>query len=171
MPGFTPTLRLPSLKKKNLTTNFHGIKAPFYVPTEVMPEGCPVKFTSGNPREKIQKAVAGDGAVCIGFALQEVYDDSLLDQLAGYHFPNDTRQKLDGMPIGVLMGTGWMETRYYKGTVAAGQSVYISTDASKLVGSGGDAVSGNKIAKAVFEGAGTDGDKPVRVAFDLATVL
>jgi hypothetical protein len=177
----TPTLNLPSLKKKGLTVMSHlggGIRAPFYVPNEVFPEGTVLKLDPAAGRKVIDEkyvgvliAGTGDGPKAIGFAMQETYDDTLLGQLQGYRFANDTRQRLGtNEPIGVVVGSGYCETRNYVGVVAAGQKCYVAVG-GKLSAA---VVAGNELP-AVFETAGdaTAGDpKPVRVRFDfpLSTV-
>jgi hypothetical protein len=167
MAGFAPSLNLPSLKKKGITvmSNFPSIRSPFHVPTEVMNEGAPVKRVGSTMN--IVKAVAGDGAVAIGLVLQDVYDESGLgaqySQLAGHHFGNDTAQALNGMPVGVLMGTGYAEIRNYTGAVAINDHLGIDpANAGKVKTS---AVVADQLP-VWAESTGTDGDKPVRIRFD-----
>lgn len=166
--SFSPTLNLPQLKKKGITvmSNFPSIRSPFYVPDEVMLEGAPVKRKAAD-KTRILKSVAGDGAVTIGLALQDVYDESALgaqySQLAGHHFGNDTSQALNGMPIGVLMGSGYAEIRNYTGVIAVGDQLGIDpANPGKLKAS---VVAADQIP-AFTETTGTDGDKPVRIRFD-----
>jgi hypothetical protein len=146
-------------KTKGLVKHLGGLAANFYIPTEVMSEGTPV-IRNATTNTSVDKAAITEGATVIGLAMQDVYSESAFGQLQGYHFANDTRQPLNGEPIGVLMGAGWALTTYYTGTVAAGDSVYIT--ASGLAASG----SANARIPAAFEEAGTDGATPVRIRFD-----
>lgn len=176
MAGWTPELNLPTLKRKGLSVYpwiGHPIQNPFYKPSEVMPEGAPVKFDTaidGN----IKKCVDGDGAACIGLALQEVYDDSVYGQLQGYNFPNDTRERLaSGRPIGVLQGNGFAETINYAGTVGFNSPAYVGPSGLLVTTGHAMATSQNKLP-VTFEGVGTDGylggpSVRIRFAFPVAS--
>ncbi len=130
--GFTPSFYLPRIKRKGLHAVNGGIKAPYYFVNEAVLEGQPLKLAkndganltkvSDNPLLVSCAVGASDGAKVIGLALQNTYDDALTGQMAqlrGYHFPNDTAQRLDGMPIGILMGQGWAVLENFTGLVAA----------------------------------------------------
>lgn len=165
--SFTPTLNLPSLKRKGVMAHFGGIREPFWSPTEVFLEGQPLKRDT-TKEEHVLKAGSLEGALVIGFSLQETYTVSD-KRHKGHHYPNDTRQELNpGCKIGVITGRGSIQTINYKGVVAAGDDVYYDPADGKLVASGGAAVSGNKLpAKFRTSGNGSD-SKPayVRVEFN-----
>jgi hypothetical protein len=155
-------------KQKGLTKMFAGDAPPFYTPGEVMPEGAPVKF--GTEIGELLICPVAEGATkCVGLAMQDVYNDSIggqMSQLENYHFANDTAQRLDGQPIGLLTGCGWASTTNYIGTVGWGDQVYVGAS-GKLSGAG-DADS--KIP-ARFEGSLEDGSDataptPARIRFN-----
>ncbi len=126
MAGFTPTLNLQARKQKGLIKLFGGTVAPWYFTTQVVKEGTPMKLdptTAG----LVLPCGTTDGALCIGLATQETYDESAFGQLKGYHFANDTRQRLNGEPIGILMGAGWALTNYWVGSAPAyGTQAYLT---------------------------------------------
>jgi hypothetical protein len=181
MPGVQPPLSLPRLKKKMLSvmSNFPSIRAPFYVPQEVMHEGAAVK-RHATIANGIVNSGANDGAATIGLAMQEVYDNSAaalgtqFSQLAEYHFNNDTAQPLNGQPIGVLMGQGYAEIRNYVGTFAPESPVYVGPS-GLLVTTGHAMAVANNLLPIVCEGdgkngSGTNGDRPVRIRFNFKMV-
>jgi len=161
-------LFLPKRYQKGLVKMFTGNSAcgmpiPFYYSTTVLREGQPVKPVIGSP-DMIVGAAPGvsDGAKVIGLSLQYTYDESQWDpQLRGYHFVNNTHQRLDGSPVGVLMGAGYAMTINYAGTINYGDKGYIG-QSGYLANSGqaGDAL------PIVFEGSGTDGSTMVRIRFN-----
>jgi hypothetical protein len=166
----TPILNLPKLKKKMLTvmSNFPSIRAPFYVPKEVFPEGTAVKLDPATPNG-ILMSQTGNGAVTIGLALQETYDDTVLGQLQGYNFANDTRQRLDGSPIGVLTGQGYAEIRNYVGQFAWNSPVYVGPS-GMLVTTGHAWAVSNNLLPVIAETAGQDGSIAVRIRFNFKLV-
>lgn len=161
MNSFTPAYNSPKRKQKGLIKMFGGISVPFYFVTQVVAEGTPVKFDLAVP-EKLTVSAPGDGAATVGLTLQETYDESGFGQLKGYHFANDTRQRLDGNPIGVLMGNGWALTNNFTGVVAYGNQAAIAAS-GKLKAAAGVAADNLPV---FFEGAGSNGDTMVRVRFD-----
>jgi hypothetical protein len=165
MNAFTPPLNLPKRKVKGLIKVFGGLSVPWYFTTAVVKEGTPMKLDL-NTQDKADVAAPGvaDNLNVIGLALQETYDESAFGQLKGYHFANDTRQRLDGNPIGMLMGAGWAMTNNYVGTVSYGKIAAIAP--SGLMKDGSAAPSGDKLP-IWFEGAGTNGDTMVRIRFDI----
>ena len=134
-PNYDPSALLP--KRKGLHAYFEGVWAPFYYTTAVVQEGQPMKPAAAgsqtadrhNDAYLIQPLAAGvnDGAKCIGLALQLTYDEGILTgelaQLKGYHFANDTSQKLNGAPIGLLTGQGWALLENYGGVINAGDQL------------------------------------------------
>ncbi|MCL2641878.1 MAG: hypothetical protein FWD53_13590 [Phycisphaerales bacterium] len=162
---YTPGLNLPPRKTKGLIKLFGGLSVPFYTVETVMAEGTPLKPAA--TAHTMEMPANGEGAKVIGLALQETYDESAFGQLRGYYFVNDTRQRLDGAPIGVLCGAGYAMTNNYAGDVKWGDQGYVEIDASDKVTGKMTATSstGNKIP-VVFEGIGKDGDKLVRIRFD-----
>ena len=145
--SFSPRLNLPSLKKKGLIKLWAGLSLPFFYPVAAVVEGQPMKPHSSpdtaatyDAVQKMQAAVGGEGAKVFGLALQIAYDDSALGVLAGYHFANNTEQRLDGMPIGVLTGVGEALLSNYQGTVTAGHQLAIGPSGllvdSSLFGTG-----------------------------------
>jgi hypothetical protein len=163
--SFTPGFDFNAMKRKTkgLVKMFGGLAAPFYYTDVVVKEGTPMKLHA-TPLKMVPSAV-GDGAVTLGLALQETYDESAFGQLKGYHFANDTRQRLDGMPIGLLTGCGYAATNYYVGTVAWNDRAYIT--ASGMANSGG----ANDKLPVVFESGGTAGATLVRIRFDFPLVV
>jgi hypothetical protein len=150
MPGITPALNLPQLKRKGLTWDMGGIRAPYYTPTQVMLEAQPLKFDPSAPLQ-VLTAQAGDGAKVFGLAMQEVYDESGLDRLKGYFFPNDTRQPLrQGVKIGVITGHGFVRVTNIEGVVSANTQVYFNPTTGMLMANG---TSGNQISAMFRESA------------------
>lgn len=153
MNAFQPTaMNFQSRKRKGLIKLFEGIAAPWYFTNDIVAEGTPMRQLL-NP-DQMTLCVAGQthGPLCFGLALQQTYDESALGQLSGYHFANDTRQRLNGLPIGLLTGKGWAATLNYTGTVTYGQQACIGVSGF-LAGSTGGTPSGDKLP-IVFEGAG-----------------
>jgi len=130
--SFTPPLNLPTLKQKGLVKLWQGLSLPFFFTTEVVAEGQPMKPHASpdtalpyDAPQKMQAAVMGEGAKVFGLAMQVTYDDANYGELAGYHFANNTKQRTNGMPIGVLTGVGEALLAGYQGTVVAGHQLAI----------------------------------------------
>jgi len=143
MSQFTPSYNPASRKSKGLHALFGGLRCPFFFTSAVMVEGAPVmlKNTAGNTKcydnYEVEAPTMGasEGAKVIGLAMQLTYEEASsgqLAQLAGFHFANDTSQRLDGMPIGVLTGTGWGLLRNFDGTVTSGKQMAVGPS-GKLV--------------------------------------
>lgn len=162
MEMFTPHLNLPTRKTKGLIKLFAGISAGFYHTNSVVAEGTPM--VPVNTLGLMRPAVKGDadGPKVFGLALQDTYDDSTWGQLRGYHFANDTRQRLDGQPIGLLCGAGWGLTLNYWGVIAYGDTAAVGASGRLEKHSN---VEGDKLP-IVFEAAGTNGNTLVRIRFD-----
>ena len=150
MPGITPALNLPQLKRKGLTWDMGGIRAPYYTPTEVMNEAQPLKFDPAAPLQ-VLKAQTGDGAKVMGLAMQDVYDESGLGALKGYYFANNTRQPLrQGVKIGVIVGHGFVRVTNIEGVVSANTPVFYDPTTGMLMANG---AAGNQIAAMFRENA------------------
>jgi len=162
MQGFTPAFSRPSRKRKGLVKLFGGISAPWYFTTEVVAEGTPMVLDLVTP-DKMNVATTTQGASVAGLALQETYDEAAFGQLKGYHFANDTRQRLDGNPIGLLMGAGWAATLNYTGAVSYGKQASVAASGKLKDGTSDGASSKLPVW---FEGSGTNGDTLVRIRFD-----
>lgn len=161
---YKPGLNMPSRKQKGLIKLFGGLAVPFYKVDTVMLEGTPVKPSA--TAHTVELPLNTEGAKVIGLAMQETYDESAFGQLKGYHFVNDTRQRLDGMPIGILTGVGYALTNNYVGAVTWGDKAYLALNATTVTGKMTKAVTANNALPIVFEGTGTDGDKMVRIRFN-----
>jgi hypothetical protein len=160
--SFSPALNLPSYHKKGLIKLFGGLAVPFYFTDVVVSEGQPMKPVAAT-QDKMTSLVGGDGASCFGLAMQATYDESAFaKELKGYHFANSTKQRLDGMPIGLLTGTGYALTNFYTGTVAWNDPVYVDPTTKKLIKTG---VAGD-LLPAVFESGGVGGATLVRIRFN-----
>lgn len=165
--GYVPGLNIPTRHTKGLIKMFSGnagsgILGNFYYTTSVVQEGTPMKF--GGTQDLIVPCVRGttDNVNCVGLALQSTYDETGWDaQLKQYRFFNQTTQRLDGQPIGLLMGAGYALTTNYVGSVSWGDPVYIG--ASGLLAKTG--ASGD-LLPAVFETSGVNGATPVRIRFN-----
>jgi hypothetical protein len=117
------SLNLPSRKSKNLIVHFGCMTTPFYKMSSVAPEGAAVKMKSG-AGDEVELAAAGSSTTgVIGFLAQEVYDPSVLGELSGYEFLNNTKAKI-GDPVGVVTGQGYVLTKNYTGEVAVGDKLY-----------------------------------------------
>lgn len=172
MDSYSPNaLNFQNRKQKGLVKMFGGISCPFYFTNDVVKEGTPMRLITANI-DQMTFCSQGQthGAKCIGLALQETYDESVMGQLKGYHFANDTRQRLNGNPIGVLTGKGWAFTTNYFGTVANGQQAAIGPSGYLIDGT--SAASGDKLP-VYFEGTGGTNNSnvlaatsPVRIRFD-----
>jgi len=163
--AYVPGLNLPTRKVKGLIKLFGGLSVPFYTVETVMAEGTPLK-PAATPHT-MEVPLNGEGAKVIGLALQETYDESSFGQLKGYYFTNDTRQRLDRYPVGVLCGAGYGMTNNYAGEVEWGDQAYLAIDAAnKFTGKMTATASENNKIPVVFEGIGKDGDKLVRIRFD-----
>jgi hypothetical protein len=170
MNSYTPTqLNFQNRKRKGLVKLFEGISAPWYFTNDVVTEGTPMRqILVANDQMTFCTPGSTHGVQCFGLALQETYSEAAFGQLLGYHFANDTRQRLNGNPIGLLTGKGWAATTNYQGTVAYGQQASIGPSGTLVVGN----TSGDKLP-VVFEGAGVNvagGNIPattlVRIRFD-----
>jgi hypothetical protein len=158
--SFSPALNLPKRYVKGLHKSFGGLMAPWYIPNTVCVEGQPMKF--GTAQDTMDVCGDTDGAKCVGLAAQIAYDESAFAELKGYQFLNNTKQRLDGSPIGLLTGQGYAFTNCYVGTVAWGNKAYIDPTTKKLTA----ASSTSNGLPIVFEGAGTNGAKLVRIRFN-----
>jgi hypothetical protein len=150
------TLSLPSRKQKNLHVHLGCLVAPFYKCDVVAPEGAPVKVDTDG--ETVVLAAAGSSTTgVIGFLAQGVYDPSVLGELAGYEFLNETKAKI-GSTIGVVTGTGYVLTKNYSGVVSKGDKLYPA--ASGKISASRTATD---MSVGTAEQAGTDGDTLIRV--------
>ena len=172
-------LNLPTRKIKGLYKMWGGLTLPFYFRTIAGNEASPVKVKSSSsyaagqvnfPKE-LDLCVDGnsDGARCIGLTMQITYDDALagqMGQLQGWTFPNDTAQRLDNSPIGVLGGQGYAVITNYIGNPTVEGFAYVGPSGFlKTSGASGDKL------PVVFETSGTGvaggiGGTPVRIRFD-----
>jgi hypothetical protein len=154
---FNLGLNLPQRHRKGVMTTFGVIVAPFYRVSEVMAEGTPVVLDDAKPGF-VKKATAGacENGV-FGIVAQEVYDPSVLGELAGYEFHNNTKARV-GDTVGVIIGQGYVETINYAGTIAAGEKLYVGSD-GKLV----NTKSGNDLPVGVAENGGVNGGDYIRV--------
>jgi hypothetical protein len=154
-PSGAGALNFQVRKVKGLVKMFEGISCPWYFTNDVVQEGTPMRQITANP-DQMTVCVAGSshGPQCFGLALQQTYDESAFGQLKGYHFANDTRQRLNGLPIGLLTGKGWAGTLNYSGTVSYGQQAAIGPSGA-LIGVTGGTPTNDKLP-IVFEGAGTN---------------
>ena len=85
-----------------------------------MAEGTPVVLDDAKPGF-VKKAVAGSCENGVfGIVAQEVYDPSVLGELSGYEFHNNTKARV-GDTVGVIIGQGYVETINYAGTITAGE--------------------------------------------------
>jgi hypothetical protein len=168
-------LRLPTHKRKGLHAIFGGQRAPFYFTSDTVVEGAPMKLktfaATGNVQNNeitVADAGASDGPKVLGLALQNTYDEATvgqLSQLAGYHFANDTSQRTDGQPIGLLTGQGWGILASYHGTLAAGEQLAVGPS-GHLVGADSYAgVASGDLVPVWAENSGT-GMSDVRIRFD-----
>jgi len=136
-----------------------GLAAPFYIPSEVMSAGAPVVRSA--TANYVDLAAVAEGASVIGLAMQDVYSEANMGQLAGYHYSNDTRQSLDsGLPVGVLTGSGYALTNYYTGAVVWGDTAYVTAS-----GLSASSASGAELP-IIFESSGTDGATMVRIRYN-----
>ena len=154
---FNISLNLPQRHRKGVMTTFGVIVAPFYRVSEVMAEGTPVVLDDAKPGF-VKKATAGacENGV-FGLVAQEVYDPSVLGELSGYEFHNNTNAKVEDT-VCAIIGQGYDETLTYTGTSAAGDKLYVGEN-GKLV----KTKSGNDLPVGVAETAGTNGGDYVRV--------
>ena len=152
---FNLGLNLPQRHRKGVMTTFGVIVAPFYRVSEVMAEGTPVVLDDAKPGF-VKKATACENGV-FGIFAQEVYDPSVLGELAGYEFHNNTKARV-GDTVGVIIGQGYVETINYAGTIAAGEKLYVGAD-GKLV----NTKSGNDLPVGVAENGGVNGGDYIRV--------
>lgn len=161
MSNYNIPLNLPKRHRKGIMTTFGVIVAPFYRANEVMAEGTAVVLDKSNPGF-VKAAVAGSCENGVfGFVAQEVYDPSVLGELSGYEFHNNTKARV-GDTVGVIVGQGYVETINYTGAIAADDKLY--------VGAGGKLTkvqSGNDLVVGVAETAGTDGSNYIRVRVNL----
>lgn len=178
--SYTPEFRLPQLKRKGLHSFWGGVQAPFYFSAVAVVEGQPMKLKAiADPAAQnnhtmlieMEPCVAGasDGDKCMGLALQDVYAESTTGQLAqlkGYHFVNDTAQRANSMPIGLLSGTGWAILRNFTGAVSADMQLAIQP-VTGLLGSpdNGGVVAADKVP-VWAESSGTGGTNDIRIRYD-----
>ena len=149
-------LNLPSRKSKNLITHLGCLIAPFYKSDTVAPEGAAAKI--GTDGETITVAVPGSSATGInGLFAQEVYDPSVLGELAGYEFLNGTKVKI-GDTIGLVTGQGYVLTKNYVGAISKGDKLYPAAS-GKLSASR----TSSDMSVGVAETAGEDGGALIRV--------
>lgn len=166
---FSPALHLPKRKVKGLLKFFGGAGTPFYHTNVAVEEGTAMKLTA-TPNLMVP-AGPGEGAEVRGLSLQITYDDTQYGQLQNYHFANDTRQRLDGMPIGLLTGQGYAILRNYSGEVVYGNQAYVGP--SGVLQASGDPADTIPV---VFEGSGNGvandpaSSDPVRIRFDFPLV-
>ncbi len=168
--SFTPDYNLPSRKVKGLIKLLGGLASSLFYTEEVVHEGAAMKRVTGTAF-KIAAAGADEGASVIGLAMQVTFDESALTgqlaQLKHYHFSNDTAQRLDGQPIGLLMGMGHAILRGYQGAVTAGAQATVG--ASGVLATGG---SSDSEVPVFYEEAGTgdydapENSDPVIVSFN-----
>jgi hypothetical protein len=139
-----------------------GIPAPFYYTTDVVREGQPLMLCS--TQDLVLNCPQGSAASVFGLAMQATYDESTWDpQLKGLHFANNTRQRLDGSPIGVLTGHGYAVTLNTAAPVTYGAQAYIA--ASGYLGvSGTNGATSTSMLPIVYEGT-ADAGQPVRIRF------
>ena len=106
-------------RKKGVMTTFGVMVAPFYRIGEVAVEGAPVVIDAENPGF-VKIAVAGE---CpngvLGILSQEVYDPSVLGELANYEFHNNTKARV-GDTVGIITGQGYIQTNNFDGEIAVG---------------------------------------------------
>lgn len=149
-------LNLPSRKSKNLITHLGCLIAPFYKCDAVAPEGAPVTLNADS--ETVVVAVPGSSSTgIIGLLAQQVYDPSVLGELAGYEFLNETKAKV-GDTIGLVTGAGYVLTKNYVGAVAKGDKLYPAAS-GKLSASR----TSSDMVVGTAEQAGEDGDTLIRV--------
>lgn len=172
-----PFGNLPSRKVKGLLKVFGGTIYPFYFTMATVAEGQPVKIKPSSVYDKAMPNAsvevtpcimgASDGPKAIGLAAQLTYDDNLsgqMGQLKDYHFVNDTAQRLNGQPIGILGGMGWAATNNFAVPVTAEQQAYVGPS-GKLAVSGD---TGDKLP-VFFETSAAVGEMArIRFSFPLA---
>lgn len=157
----TPTLNLASRHRKGVMTTFGVLVAPFYRCNEVAAEGALVVLDAENPGY-VKKAVAGSCPNGVfGILASEVYDPSVLGELSGVEFFNNTKTR-KGNPVGVIIGQGYVETLHCVGTIVAGEKLYVGASA-KLT----NVKTGSDKAVGVAETSGTGGTDYIRVRVNL----
>jgi hypothetical protein len=171
MPLVPPFYTLTA-KRKGLVKLFGGLSYPFYYTTVAVVEGQPMRMAASpdanaavNDVQKMQPAVLGEGAKVFGLSLQITYDDEAYGQLQGYHFSNDTMQRLDGSPIGVLGGQGVAFLENYQGEVAVNEQLAVGPT-GLLVGSvSTDGIeAGDKVP--VWADTAGEAPAPIRIRFN-----
>lgn len=118
---------IPKLNRKGLNPVMGGQKVPFFYTTVEVVEGQPMQLDTAvataqsNHSTKMKPCAQGDGAKCIGLSLQMTYADATgqMAQLNGQYFGNDTHQRLNGAPIGLLCDRGWALLENYTGAIAS----------------------------------------------------
>lgn len=152
----------PSRYRKGIMTTFGVLVAPFYKCDEVAREGAPVVIDTAKA-ETVKVAVAGSASAgCFGLLAQQTYDPSVLGELSGYEFFNNTKARI-GDAVGVITGAGWVETINYAGEVNVHDELYPGPS-GYLVAS----QTGSDKAVGVAETSGTDGDSYIRVRVDFS---
>lgn len=167
MENYVPRIAIPTAKKKTLHRLYNtGHVAIFYATNAVVAEGTPMKHDPA-VTDRIVPCVAGDGAKCCGLSIQETYDDSTWRQLQNYHFANDTAQRLDGQPIGLLTSFGYALTLNYAGAVVRGNrmAIGVAGNAGKLVADADNAASSGNELPIIADTAG-DGTDYIRIRYD-----
>ena len=97
----------------------------------------------------------------VGLLAQDMYDPSLLGELSGYEFHNNTKARI-GDTGGVVTGRGYVLTKSYVGSVSVNDNLYPA--ASGMLSA---TQTGSDVAVGVAEEAGSDGSL-VRVRIDLS---
>lgn len=147
-------------RKKGVMTTFGVMVAPFYRIGEVAVEGAPVVIDAENPGF-VKIAVAGE---CpngvLGILSQEVYDPSVLGELANYEFHNNTKARV-GDTVGIITGQGYIQTNNFDGEIAVGALVFPAADGKLSV-----AQEGSDAAIGAIDAIGDDGYALVRVNFN-----
>lgn len=165
-PFNVPLNTIPYTKSKYLLRLAGGDVLIMYFTNAQVEEGTPMKVVSGSVYDKsthnlaIELAVCvpgnNDGARCLGLSIQRTYAEQLsgqMSQLSGFHFPNDTAQRLapnggKSSPIGILGGRFHAAIRNYSGTPTPEGQGYVG--ASGTIATSG--ASGDKLPL-VFETA------------------
>ena len=86
-------LNLPSRRQKGIIAHFGVMVVPFYKIDETCPEGAPVKFASADETVELVTPGSAGAGVVIGLTAQDVYDASVLGELSGYEFHNNTKAR------------------------------------------------------------------------------
>ena len=157
-------LNIPQRYAKDLIVHFGCMVVPFYKCDEVAPEGAPVKLKASDG-ETVEVAVAGasDTGV-VGLLAQQVYDPSLLGELSGYEFHNNTKAR-KGDTIGIVTGHGYVLTKNYTGAIAIDDNLYPGPSGVLT-----KTRTGSDMSVGVAETAGSNGESYIRVRINLNLV-